>query len=86
MNEFVRVVLSNDLTSIVCIITLSVFVLFVAGLFRIMWLSGKFRKIKSIEAIKTEKHAARIFKKYEARLLQAVMTATTAARMRIFFI
>ena len=63
-------VLSNDLTSIVCIITLSVFVLFVvAGLFRIMWLSGKFRKIKSIEAIKTEKHAARIFKKYEATIV-----------------
>lgn len=70
MNEFVRMVLSNDLTSIVCIITLSVFVLFVvAGLFRIMWLSGKFRKIKSIEAIKTEKHAARIFKKYEATIV-----------------
>ena len=69
MNEFVRMVLSNDLTSIVCIITLSVFVLFVAGLFRIMWLSGIFRKIKSIEAIQTEKHAARIFKKYEATIV-----------------
>lgn len=69
MNEFVRMVLSNNLTAIVCIITLSVFVLFVAGLFRIMWLSGKFRKIKSIEAIKTEKYTARIFKKYETTIV-----------------
>lgn len=70
MNEFVRMVLSNKVTLSVCIITLSVFVLFVvAGLFRIMWLSGKFRKIKSIEAVKTGKHTARIFKKYEATIV-----------------
>ena len=53
MNEFVRMVLSNNLTTIVCIITLSVFVLFVVvGLSRIMLLSYKFKRLNTIDKIK----------------------------------
>ena len=69
MNEFVRMVLSNNLTTIVCIITLSVFVLFVAGLFRLMLLSGKLRRLNTIDKIKNQKHTAHIFKKYEATIV-----------------
>jgi ElaB/YqjD/DUF883 family membrane-anchored ribosome-binding protein len=70
MNEFVRMVLSNDLTAIVCIITLSVFVLFVVmGLFRIMLLSSKFKRLNTIDKIKKHKHTAHIFKKYEATIV-----------------
>ena len=69
MNEFVRMVLSNNLTTIVCIITLSVFVLFVAGLFRLMLLSGKLRRLNTIDKIKNQKRTAHIFKKYEATIV-----------------
>ena len=70
MNEFVRMVLSNDLTAIVCIITLSVFVLFVVvGLFRIMLLSSIFKRLNTIDKIKKHKHTAHIFKKYEATIV-----------------
>lgn len=69
MNEFVRMVLSNNLTAIVCIIILSVFVLFVAGLFRIMLLSGKFKRLNTIDNIKKQKYSAHIFKKYEATIV-----------------
>lgn len=69
MNEFVRMVLSNNLTAIVCIITLSVFALFLVGLFRIMLMSIKFRKLKTIEKIQKDKRAARIYKKYEATIV-----------------
>lgn len=69
MNEFTRMVLSNNLTATICILTLCVFVAFLVGILRIMFLSVKFRRIKTIDAIKTEKHAARIFKKYETTIV-----------------
>ena len=69
MNEFVRMVLSNNLTATICILTLCVFVAFLVGILRIIFLSVKFRRIKTIDAIKTEKYTARIFKKYETTIV-----------------
>ena len=69
MNEFIRMVLSNNLTATICILTLCVFVAFLVGILRIMFLSVKFRRIKTIDAIKTEKYTARIFKKYETTIV-----------------
>ena len=62
-------VLSNNLTATICILTLCVFLAFVVGILRIMFLSVKFRRIKTIDSIKTEKHTARIFKKYETTIV-----------------
>ena len=69
MNEFVRMVLNNNLTATICILTLCVFVAFLVGILRIIFLSVKFRRIKTIDAIKTEKYTARIFKKYETTIV-----------------
>lgn len=69
MNEFVRMVLSNNLTATICILTLCVFVAFLVGLFRIFLLSLKLRRTKTIDEIRERKHLARIFKKYEATIV-----------------
>ena len=72
MNEFVRfvrMVLSNNLTATICILTVCVFLAFIGGILSILFRSVKFRRIKTIDAIKTEKHTARIFKKYETTIV-----------------
>lgn len=69
MNEFIRMVLGNNLTAIVCGITLFVFVLYFASLFRIIVLSAKFRRLNTIDKIKKQKRSAHIFKKYEATIV-----------------
>lgn len=69
MNEFIQMVMGNTMTAAICLLTLAVFIGFVVGLIKIGIYSNKLKRIKDIEAVKSEKHLKSIFKKYEATII-----------------
>lgn len=69
MNEFIQMVLDNTMTAAICLLTLVVFFGFVIGLIKIGVFSGKLRRVKNVDGVKSEKHLKNIYKKYEATII-----------------
>lgn len=69
MFEFFTMVLGNTLTTVICAITIIVFLLFCFWLIRIGIFSHRIKRIKNVDYIKTNKRLVNIFKKYEATIV-----------------
>lgn len=69
MNDFIKMVLDNTMTTAICLLTIVVFVGFIVGLIKIVVFSVKLKRVKNVDAVKSEKHLKSIFKKYEATII-----------------
>lgn len=67
--EFIKMVLGNTMTAVICLATIVVFLLFIVGLIKIGRFSNKLKRVKNVDDIKSEKYLKTIFKKYEATII-----------------
>lgn len=57
------------MTTAICLLTIVVFVGFIVGLIKIVVFGVKLKRVKIVDAVKSEKHLKSIFKKYEATII-----------------
>ena len=69
MTEFIKMVLSNAMTTVICVITLIAFLLLMIMVLRI-WLFGrKLKRLKTVELIQKEKRTKELFSRYAATIV-----------------
>lgn len=69
MKEFIKMVLSNEMTTVICVITLFAFFLLMIGVIRILLFGWKLKRLKTVESIQKEKHTKKLFSKYNSTIV-----------------